>query len=147
MDLSILSNTLKRAAGVLKAAGAKQQTAAVEAVEALVEAAPHQTVEQFVDHAVEELRKPDLKDLPAEEVAAQLRAAKDDRVKFDKLFQSLGSKSFTKDKVIAVAALYTGARKSAWSTKPKALKAIQAKFNETIYLSAKASVNEKVTPW
>lgn len=147
MDISILTKSLKKTAGILRAAGAKQPTAAVEAVHQLVSETEHETVEEFVDSAVHKLNEPDPKDLSAEEMASRLRAAGPDDQAFDELLQAMRHRGFAKDKVIRVASIYTGARKSAWSTKPQALKAIQAKFDDIVFYASKSAANERVTPW
>ncbi|MGI9423079.1 MAG: hypothetical protein ACR2PA_07790 [Hyphomicrobiaceae bacterium] len=147
MDISTLARSLKKTAGVLRAAGAKQQTAAVDAVGQLVSETDHETVEEFVDQAVEQLNRPSPKDMPPEEIVSQLRSAGTDDKAFEALFQAMRDRAFAKDKVMLVASLYTGARKTAWSTKPQALKAIREKFDDSVFLASKAAANENVTPW
>ena len=147
MEIKSLQRVLTRAGGVLRAAGAKPQADAVATVTDLLGGATAGSVEQFVDDAHAALARPELKDLPAGVISMQLRESVKNRAAFDSIFAEMSHKSFDKDKVIEIAGLYTGAGPSAWPTKPKALQAIKKKYDQWVFLEAKARLNEKVTPW
>ena len=79
--------------------------------------------------------------------AAQLSAIKVDKIQFGKLYAKMQGPNFKKDKAAQVAALYTGARATAFKSKPSALKAIKQKFEDRAILASKEKMNENVTPW
>jgi len=131
---------------LLVAAGAKRPAADLRKVRDILDEDNQQSVEAFVAETKALLSQPLLHELSAEEVAKQLRSAGTDEAKFARLFRELRSKSFTKDKVIEVAALFTGGS-TTWKTKPKALDAIRTRFEDDVYQASKMSQVDKVTPW
>jgi hypothetical protein len=93
-----------------------------------------------------------LEQLSAEEIATRLRLIGTDEAKFAHLLGTLKTKAFNKEKVIEVAALYTGqspytGHSPAWKTKNKALDAIRTRFEDDVYQASKLEQVDKVTPW
>ena len=119
----------------------------MQAVSNLLTDVPDRSVEEFVDKTTAALNSPKLADLPASEICAKLRDAGVDKAQFDSLYSAITDRYFAKEKTIEVAALFTGARNTAWSSKPQALKAIKMKFDERVFLDSKSRHNVRVTPW
>ena len=132
---------------MLKAARAKPQAQAVQAVNALLDDARDRSVDEFVDRTAAALNAPKMSDLPPSDVCTMLREAGVDKAQFESIYSALSDRSFSKEKTIEIASLFTGARSTAWSTKPQALKAIKMKFDERVFLDSKSRHNVRVTPW
>jgi hypothetical protein len=147
MELRQLQRALERAARLLKSAGAKSQSEAVASASKLLADADGRAVDEFVDTTIAALNEPELKDLPASMVAAKLREVGVDRDKFEKVLSAMKHSTFKKDKIIEVAALYTGSKPTTKITKPKALKAIELKFKERVFLESKSRLNDPIAPW
>lgn len=147
MSINELRTVLQRAAALFRASGAKSQAQAVDCVERLLADSKDETVVDFVSRTQDALSGPKPEDLTAEELALRLDNLRADKAAFAVLFTSLQRKEFTKSKAIQVASIFTGARPTAWSTKPQALKAIKRKFDDRVYLASKEAMNAKVTPW
>jgi hypothetical protein len=147
MDIMELRSALKRAASLFKATGAKTQAQSIVAVENLIGASGDKTVEEFVDKTRTALREPQLGSLTVLEVVERLVVVGTDQSKFTALYKQMQSRGFDKDKALEVAARFTGARKTTWTSKPKALQAIKSKFEERAYLASKDAANSGVTPW
>ncbi len=80
-------------------------------------------------------------------IVGKLDAANISRPAFDSVMKDLRARSFGKADAVAVASIFTGARPTAFRTKGAAIEAIRQKFEERVYLAAKAKMNENVTPW
>lgn len=146
-SISHLRRVLQRAVSLFEASGAKAQAGDIKAVENLLAETGDTTVDEFVDRTMTALNAPKAAELPPAEIVAKLNEIGTDRAKFDNLFAQLKLSAFNKSKATATAALFTGARATAWKSKPQALEAIRQKFEERVYLASKAALNENVTPW
>ena len=147
MDITELRAALRRAASLFRAAGARPQTQSIEAVERLIGACGDKTVEEFVEKTRAALSEPPLESLSVLEIVERLALIGTDQTKFGALYKQMQSRGFDKEKALEVAARFTGARKNSWSSKPKAIKAIKAKFDERVYMAAKNASNSGITPW
>ena len=147
MDISELMGVLKQATSLFKATGAKAQAQSIEAVERVIGASGDKTVEEFVEKSRAALEEAPLVSLTALEIIERLAIAGTDQAKFGLLLKRMKSRDFDKEKVLEVASRFTGARRTAWSSKSKALQAIKSKFDERAYLAAKDAANSRVTPW
>lgn len=147
MDIMQLRAALRRAASLFKATGAKAQAQSIEAVERLIGETGDRTVEEFVEKTQNALKEPPLGSLSVLEIVERLAIVGTDQAKFGALYKQMQSRGFDKNKVLEVASRFTGARKTAWSSKPKALQAIKLKFEERVYLASKDAANSRVTPW
>lgn len=145
MEIADLSRILKRTAAIFRSGGASQQAETLDAVQKLLESSGDATVEQFVQNTRGALLG--IKAATPAEIAERLNAIGTDETEFVELLKQLGAKGVDKTKASEVAALYTGAREGAFKSKPKALLAIQQKFDEKVYLASKARLNERVSPW
>lgn len=145
MDIADLGRILKRTAAVFRSGGAAAQAEALDAVQDLLSSSGDATVEQFVQTTRTALLG--IKALAPNEIVERLNEIGTDQAEFDVIIGQLRAKDFDKSQAAAVAALYTGARESAFKSKPKALAAIRQKFDERAYLASKAKLNERVTPW
>jgi hypothetical protein len=147
MDISALSELLRRAERLFKGGGAELQAKALSDTAAALDHSSAATVDDFVSDAKQRLAEPDFSELPVTEIIAKLLNLRVDQSRFTKVYNAMADKSFSKDKAIAVAIGYTGAHSAAWHTKPAALKAIKSFFDQRCYLTAKADRAEKVTPY
>jgi hypothetical protein len=147
MAISDLSNVLKRAADLFQATGARAQAKEISALAATLDDSGDASVAGFVEQTQEALKRPPLAELPAEKITERLCELQGNTSAFSALLKEMNAKSFDKMKTFTVAAQYTGARETAWTTKPKALKAIKSKFEDSLYLASKAAMNAKVSPW
>ncbi len=148
MDTKTLSAALSRAADLLKASGAKSQAASVEAVAEVVAGARQDSVENFVDFTKAKLSGPQLDELSPQEFVDRLDAARNERTTTLDLLASLKSTACNKTKVLEIAKLVlTGRRKLDFKTKPQAIKAIEERIHERMYLDSKDAMNQKVAPW
>lgn len=145
MDIADLSRILKRTAAVFRSGGAEAQAETLDAVQDLLQTSGDATVEEFVKTTREALKG--LEDLAPSDIAARLNAIGPDQAEFEHFFKLISNKQVDKERAIAVAALYTGTRESAYKSKPKALAAIRQKFEDEVYHASKARLNERVTPW
>jgi hypothetical protein len=145
MNIADLSRILRRTAAVFRSGGAAAQAETLDAVQDLLQSSGDATVEDFVLATREALKG--LESTSPEEIVQKLRALGTDQVEFEHLLTQLGEKQISKEKATAVASLYTGARESAYKSKPKALAAIRQKFEDEVYHTSKAKLNERVTPW
>lgn len=146
MNIKELRSLLDRAGAMLVGAGAKRASADLSKVRNILDGDDQQSVEAFVAETKALLSQPPLHELSAEEIAKRLRAIGTDESQFARLFAELKSKSLSKDKVIQVAALFTGGS-SAWKSKNKALDAIRTRFEDDVYQASKMAQVDKVTPW
>src|SRR5262245_29934773 len=108
MKIKDLRLLLDQAGSLLGAAGARRASDGLGKVRDVLDGDDDQSVDGFVAETKELLAEPPLHELPAEEIAKRLRSIRTDEAKFARIFDELKSKSFTKDKVIEVAACYTG---------------------------------------
>ncbi|MFM9939751.1 MAG: hypothetical protein ACKVP7_09665 [Hyphomicrobiaceae bacterium] len=147
MSITMLRGVLKRAAGLFEASGAKAQSRDIDAVEKLLADSGDATVDEFVERTLAARNPPKPAELSPVDVVNKLNEVGTDRAKFEQLVAQLKPPAFGKDKALMAASLFTGARPTAWKTKPQALEAIRQKFEERVYLAGKAALNEGVTPW
>ena len=147
MDMKSLRSVIERAAGLFAASGAKSQAEAADSVAKLLAQSDDATVDSFVANSKDALAAPPLHALPPDVIVERLNALKTDRAAFTKLYKGLEAKALGKDQARKIAALFTGARETAWPSKPAALKAIKQKFDDRVFLANKAKQDENVTPW
>lgn len=148
MDTKRIQQILTYAAGVFSAAGVAQaKVKAVTEIADLLGDAPDDSVEEFVARSKSELDKPGLHELPADEIAAQLRAAEPDPAMFESLVAEIRGRKFSKDKAVEIAAQYVGVPLPARASKAKAVQAIEARFHDQKFQDSKARLNQRVTPW
>lgn len=147
MSMDQLRGVLKRAAALFDAGGARTQATNLEAVERLLADSGDQSVDDFVDRTVAAMNAPKPADMEPAQIVAALNEIGTDRNRFNQLVAQLKVPAFNKAKATATASLFTGAKPTAWRSKPQALEAIRQKFEERVYLAAKAAANANVTPW
>ena len=147
MDLKSLSQILKRAEGLFRSSGATAQAEAVGSIGAKLSELLNEPMEDLVGRAKARLLEPSLLELDPAEIAQCLVALRSDEAAFETIVGQLKRKDVSKQKVVAVAAAYTGVSKPSWSSKPAALKAMRSFFEQKAYLAAKAAMEEKVTPF
>lgn len=147
MSLLSLRNVLKRAAGLFEAGGAKEPAADLHAVEKLLADSGDVTVDEFVERTRDAIRAPKPSDMAPLEIVMRLNEIGVDRGRFEQFFAELKVPAFNKEMAKTTASLFTGARPTAWKSKPQALDAIRKKFEERVYLAGKAELNRNVTPW
>jgi hypothetical protein len=85
-------------------------------------------------------------DVPPEEIADRLISANTDRERFENILAMLTAKSVTKERVIDVAAAYTGVSRPPWRSKAAAIDAITKFFEQRAYLSRKGEVSGSIRP-
>ena len=147
MSINQLRSVLKRAAGLFEASGAKAQAGDLEAVEQLLADSGDKSVDEFVEQTLAARNAPKFSELAPTDIVAKLNEIGTDRARFDQLLAQMKTAGVNKAKATGTASLFTGARATAWKSKPQALEAIRQKFEERVYLAAKAKQNENVTPW
>jgi hypothetical protein len=147
METRTLSDILKRAASLLAASGAKSQARATEAVADVVASRPDDTVDAFVAAAAAALEASRIEELSAQAIVDRIHEGRRDKSATASILEALKARPVTRDKLIEVAMLLTGARKLAIKSRPQALKIIQQFLDERAYLDSKEAMNAKVTPW
>lgn len=139
--------TLLRAAALFRAGGALGQARALDQVEQLLADSGDVTVDQFVDRTRAALARPRLDEMAVDLIVKRLEAIDTDRSAFSSLLSEMKQRGFSKEKTIEVAVAYTGAQATRLKSKPQALKTIENKFDERVYLASKEAMNQNVTPW
>ena len=145
MKVNELKAILSSAEVFLGAAGAKAGAGALRQVHDLLDGDGQKTVDAFVDETLAILPEP-LESLSAKQIADRLEKAEADDAAFAKLFAGLQARAVSKEKAIEVAALYLGGAPR-WKSKPTALKAIRAGFDDRSYQASKMVFVDKATPW
>lgn len=148
MNLRTLAGALNRAAELLRVSGAKSQSATIAAVADTVAACNHPSVDAFVNETKAKINAPKPHEWSAQEFVDRLNSLRGDRTKTLEMIGSLKSSAFDKAKVIEIAKLLlSGRHKLEFKTKPQAVKAIEERVRERLYLDSKDAMNAKVAPW
>ena len=147
MEIKTLQSALGHAASLLRVGGGKTQAKALDDVSTLLGATGDATVEEFVSKTKEALKPPAPVEVSSAEIAQRLHRAGTDKVAFEQVYALLTPKDVAKPKVLQVAQYYIGSPKTTWKSKPQALKAIRAKFDERVFADKRAQANAAVTPW
>jgi hypothetical protein len=147
MKMDAVRSTLARAAALLAASGARPQSDALASVERLLADSGDKTVGEFVERTQTALNLPTVGELPPDVIVRKLDDINVDTGAFAAVMADLRAKNVTKEKAVSVALEYTGALPTRIRTKADALKAIQKKFDERVYLTSKETLNSTVTPW
>jgi hypothetical protein len=145
MKVNELKAILSGAEAFLGTSGAKTGAGALRQVHDLLDGDGQKTVAAFVEETLAILPEP-LESLSAKQIADRLEKAKVDNAAFAKLFGGMQARAVSKEKAIEVAALYLGGAPR-WKSKPAALKAIRAGFDDRFYQASKMVFVDKGAPW
>ena len=147
MNMKALAQTLQRAAAMLASANAKPQAEAILGVAEVIAQQPDASVEAFVGETRAKLDAPKLHELSAQAVVERIVAARNNRQETLSILAALKSAPLDKSKAIEIATLLAGQRKVHFKSKPQALRDIEERIQERLYLDSKDAMNKGVTPW
>lgn len=147
MDIKSLQSALSHAAALLRAGGGKPQAKALADVSDLLGSTGDATVGEFISKTKEALTPPPPPVVSSRDIAQRLHRAGTDKAAFEEVYAQLTPKDVVKLTVLEAAQYYIGSPKTTWKSKPQALKAIRAKFDERVFMDQRSQANAAVTPW